>query len=136
LTREPDPLPTRWQRLLALSGVAFGVLFVFGWFLSGGDVPDYAAPHEDWTAWAADNRARSGIGAYLTLLAGFAFLHFAGAMRIVLGSAQTTTGGSLAVVGSTAGRGFRGPPWRAPSGHWTIRQRTRVAEPLRDRLRR
>jgi hypothetical protein len=94
LTREPDPLPTRWQRLLALSGVAFGVLFVFGWFLSGGDAPDYAAPHEDWTAWAADNRARSGIGAFLTLLAGFAFLHFAGAMRIVLGSAQTTILGS------------------------------------------
>ena len=29
----PDPLPPSWQRLLALSGVAFAVLLVFGWFL-------------------------------------------------------------------------------------------------------
>jgi len=35
-----DTLPPSWQRLLALSGVAFAVLLVFGWFLSGGDAPD------------------------------------------------------------------------------------------------
>jgi hypothetical protein len=29
-----------WQRLLALSGVAFAVLFAIGWFASGGDAPD------------------------------------------------------------------------------------------------
>jgi hypothetical protein len=67
----PDPLPP-WQRLLALSGVAFAVLLVFGWFLSGGDGPDYTASDEDWTDWADDNRSRSGIGAFLVLLAGFA----------------------------------------------------------------
>jgi hypothetical protein len=66
-----DPLPS-WQRLLALSGVAFAVLLVFGWFLSGGDGPDYTASDEDWTDWADDNRSRSGIGAFLVLLAGFA----------------------------------------------------------------
>jgi hypothetical protein len=44
----PDPLPP-WQWLLALSGVAFAVLLVFGWFLSGGDAPDYTATDEDWT---------------------------------------------------------------------------------------
>jgi hypothetical protein len=70
----PDPLPP-WQRLLALSGVAFAVLLVFGWFLSGGDAPDYTATDEDWTDWADDNRVRSGIGAFLVLLAGIALLH-------------------------------------------------------------
>jgi hypothetical protein len=41
------------------------VLLVFGWFLSGGDAPDYTATDEDWTGWAGDNRLRSGIGAFL-----------------------------------------------------------------------
>jgi hypothetical protein len=40
--QSPDALPTTWQRLLALSGVAFGVLFVVGWFASGGDAPGSA----------------------------------------------------------------------------------------------
>ena len=106
MTREPEPgprstsapatdaLPTSWQRLLALSGVAFAVLLLLGWFLSGGDAPDYTAADEDWTDWADDNRSRSGIGAFLILLAGFAFLHFAGTIRRVLGSAETTVRGS------------------------------------------
>jgi hypothetical protein len=87
-------LPLSWQRLLALSGVAFGVLFVVGWFASGGDAPDYAAPDEDWTTWAEDNKWRSRIGAVAMLLAGFAFLHFAGTIRSVLGSAETAAHGS------------------------------------------
>jgi hypothetical protein len=90
----PDPLPP-WQRLLALSGVAFAVLLVFGWFLSGGDAPDYTATDEDWTNWAGDNRLRSGIGAFLVLLAGIALLHFAGTIRSALGSAETTVPGSV-----------------------------------------
>jgi hypothetical protein len=84
-----------WQRLLPLSGVAFAVLLLFGWFLSGGDTPDYSAADEDWTNWADDNRSRSGIAAFLTLLAGFAFLHFMGTIRSVLGSAETTVSGSV-----------------------------------------
>jgi len=84
----PDTLPPLWQRLLALSGVAFAVLLVFGWFLSGGDAPDYTAPDETWTDWADDNRLRSRIGAFLILLAGLALLHFAGTIRGVLGRAE------------------------------------------------
>jgi hypothetical protein len=56
----PDPLPPS-RRLQALSGVAFAVLLVFGWFLSGGDAPDYTATDEDWTDWADDNHVRSGM---------------------------------------------------------------------------
>ena len=89
-----DTLPPSWKRLLALSGVAFAVLLIFGWFLSGGDTPDYAAADQEWTDWADDNRARSGIGAFLILLAGLAMLHFAGTIRSMLGTAEPTVRGS------------------------------------------
>ena len=36
-----DALPTSWQRLLALSGVAFAALFVVGWFTTGGLTPHW-----------------------------------------------------------------------------------------------
>jgi succinate dehydrogenase/fumarate reductase cytochrome b subunit len=89
-----DGLPPSWQRLLALSGVAFALLFVVGWFASGGDAPDYTAADQDWTDWAEDNQWKSRIGAFVMLLAGFVFLHFAGTIRRVLGSAETTGRGS------------------------------------------
>ena len=90
----PDALPPSWQRLLALSGVAFAVLLVVGWFASGGNAPDYTAADQDWTDWADDNQWKSRVGAFLILLAGFVFLHFAGTIRSVLGSAETTGRGS------------------------------------------
>ena len=73
-TSSPDVLPASWRRLLALSGAVFAVLLLFGWFLSlsGGDAPDYTATDQEWTAWAENNQSRSGIGAFLILLAGFA----------------------------------------------------------------
>jgi len=83
-----DAVPGRLARLLALSGIAFAVLLLFGWFLSAGDTPDYMASNEDWIDWAGDNRSRSGIAAFLMLLAGFVFLYFAGTIRDVLGSAE------------------------------------------------
>jgi hypothetical protein len=89
-----DRLPPSWQRLLALSGVAFALLFLIGWFASGGDAPDYAAADQAWTDWAEDNRWRSRIGGFLMLLAGFLFLHFVGTIRSVLGSAETARRGS------------------------------------------
>ncbi len=92
--RTADALPASWQRVLALSGVAFGVLFVIGWFASGGDAPDYAAADQEWADWAEDNQWRSRIGAFAMLLAGFVFLHFVGTIRSVLGSAETTVRGS------------------------------------------
>jgi hypothetical protein len=89
-----DGLPPSWQRLLALSGVAFAVLFVVGWFASGGDAPDYTAADQHWTDWAEDNQWKSRIGAFVMLLAGFVFLHFAGTIRSVFGNAETTGRGS------------------------------------------
>jgi succinate dehydrogenase/fumarate reductase cytochrome b subunit len=92
--RSADALPTSWQRLLALSGIAFAVLLVVGFFLSGGDTPDYTAADQEWTNWAENNELKSRIGACLTLIAGFVFLHFAGTIRSVLGSAEATVRGS------------------------------------------
>jgi hypothetical protein len=62
---------------------------------SGGNAPDYAATDQDWTTWADDNQSRSRIGGFLILLAGFVFLHFAGTVRSVLGSAESTVRGSV-----------------------------------------
>ena len=89
-----NSLPLSWQRLLALSGVVFGVLFLVGWFASGGDAPDYAAADADWTEWADDNQWRSRIGAFAMLLAGFVLLHFAATIRTALGDAERRAGGS------------------------------------------
>lgn len=78
-----------------LSGVAFALLLVFGWFLSGGDAPDYAAADAAWTDWAGANRLGSGVGASLILLAGLALLHFAGTIRRVLGEAEAKTSSNV-----------------------------------------
>ena len=100
LDRSTDALPPSWQRMLALSGVVFAVLFVVAWFASGGNTPDYAAADQEWTEWADDNRWKSRIGGFLILLAGFVFLHFAGTIRGVLGSAEATVRGSCNSRGS------------------------------------
>src|SRR5215210_2817775 len=89
-----DALQPSWRRLLALSGVAFAVLFVIGWFASGGDAPDYQAADSDWTQWADDNQWNSRIGAFAMLLASFVFLYFVGTIRSVLGTAETTVRGA------------------------------------------
>jgi hypothetical protein len=90
-----NSLPLSWQRLLALSGVAFAVLFLVGWFASGGDAPDYGASDQDWTSWASDNQWKSRIGAFAMLLAGFVFLHFTATIRTALGDAEPRAGGSV-----------------------------------------
>jgi hypothetical protein len=93
--RPAEALPTSWQRLLALSGIAFAVLFVVGFLISGSDAPDYSAADQVWTNWADDNEVKGRIGALLTLLAAFVFLHFAAMIRGVLGSTEATVRGSV-----------------------------------------
>ena len=78
-----------WQRVLALSGVAFAALFLVGWFTNGGLTPHYTAPDQDWTDWARDNQWRGRVSGFLMLLAGFVFLHFMGTIRSVLGRAES-----------------------------------------------
>lgn len=99
--RSTDALPKRWQQLLALSGFAFAVLLLLGWFLSAGNTPDYTATDEDWRTWAGEVGPRSGIGASLILFGGVAFLHFAATIRSTVGSAEPTVRGS-GTLGSAA----------------------------------
>ena len=46
----PDALPGTWQRLLALSGVAFAVLFLIGWFAI-----------VEWVAWFNNDRLHESL---------------------------------------------------------------------------
>ena len=90
-----DALPSSWQRLLALSGVVFAVLFLVGFLISGSDAPDYTATDQQWITWAADSEMRSRIGAFLTLLASFMFLPFTGALRSKFEGADAPVHGSV-----------------------------------------
>ena len=89
-----DALQRSWQRLLALSGVVFAALFLVGWFTTGGLTPHYSEPNHEWVNWARDNQWNGRISGFLMLLAGFVFLHFMGAIRSVLGRAESPTRGS------------------------------------------
>ena len=90
----PDALPVTWQRLLALSGVVFAVLFVVGWFTNGGLTPHYDEPNEAWTDWPRDNRWNSRVSALSMLLAGFVFQYFMGTIRSVLEGVSSPARGS------------------------------------------
>jgi hypothetical protein len=103
-----DALPRSWQRLLALSGILFALLFVVGWFTTGGVTPHYSAPDQDWTNWAQDNKWNGRISGFLMLLVGFVFLHFLGAIRTVLGSAESPVRGSAQLARTAYAGGLTG----------------------------
>jgi len=106
--QSPDALPVPWQRLLALSGVLFALLFVVGWFTTGGVTPHYTEPDQEWTDWARENQWNGRISGFLMLLAGFVFLHFLGVIRSVLGSAESPARGFQPLVSATFGGGLTG----------------------------
>ncbi len=108
LTTQPSPTPHSpdaatgahappWQRLMALSGVAFAPFFVIGWVTSVAKNPHYTASDQAWTNWAHDNQTKSRISAFAMLVAAFIFLYFIAAIRSalescgVLGSRLRTT---------------------------------------------
>lgn len=103
-----DGLPPRWLRLLALSGVVFALLFVVGWFTNGGLTPHYNEPDQEWTNWARDNQWSGRISAFLMLLAAFVFLHFLGAIRSVLGMAESRSRGAEQLARVAFGGGLTG----------------------------
>ena len=92
--RSADASLTSWQRLPALSGIAFAVLLPVGFFISGSDAPDYTATDQEWTHWADINESKSRVGAVLTLIAGLVFLHVAGTIGSVLERAEAAVRGS------------------------------------------
>jgi len=86
------------QRLLGLSGVAFGVLFLIGSLTSSANTPDYTAADQAWTNWAHDNQNKSRISAFALLLAAFVFLYFIAGIRNVLESAAFRIRGSAQLI--------------------------------------
>jgi len=79
---------------MALSGIAFALLFLVGFLISGSDAPDYTATDQVWRSWADLSQTRGRIGAFLILLANFVCLPFAGTLRSVLGDGDAAVRGS------------------------------------------
>jgi len=84
-------LPPRWQRLLALSGVAFAPLFVVGWLASAvSNSPNYIEADQKWIKWAHDDHIKGRVSSFALVLSVFVFIYFLGALRSTL-----EEGGSL-----------------------------------------
>ena len=98
-----------WQRLLALSGVAFAPLFVIGWLSSAvADSPNYVADEQKWIKWANHDHIKGRISSFALVLAAFAFIYFLGALRSSLEKAESSVRGSrdlarVAVAGALTG---------------------------------
>jgi hypothetical protein len=73
------PDPARDQRWPAIAGIVFVPLFIAGWFISTGGVPDYDEPLAEWVDWTTDSGsgAMALLSAYLLILAAIAFVVFA-----------------------------------------------------------
>ena len=93
----------RESRMTALAGITFALLFFAASALVVGEPPDYGAPDGEWTRWAEEADGANRVALVLVLLAGVAFLLFAGALRRALegGSLATTAlaGGVVGVIG-------------------------------------
>ncbi len=87
-SRHPSDAPTSWQRLAALSGLAFTVFLILAWFLNGAETPHYLASDHDWKTWANTTEMKGRFAAFFALLAGLAFLPFAATIRALLESAE------------------------------------------------
>lgn len=85
---------SRWERLLALSGIAFAPFFVVGWLTSAGNTPHYTATDGQWIKWAHDNHDKGRISAFTLVLAAFIFIYFLGALRSMLEDAESSIRGS------------------------------------------
>ena len=78
-----------WQRLLALSGVAFAPLFVVGWLTSAvSNAPNYIAADQKWIKWAHDDHIKGRVSSFALVLAVFVFIYFLSALRSVLEEAE------------------------------------------------
>ena len=89
------PTRSRWQRLLALSGVAFAPLFVVGWLASAvSDSPNYIAAEQKWIKWAHHDHIKGRVSSFALVLAAFAFIYFLGALRSALEEAESSVRGS------------------------------------------
>jgi succinate dehydrogenase/fumarate reductase cytochrome b subunit len=92
---DPATDASSWQRLLALSGVAFAPLFIVGWLASSvADAPNYTAADQKWIKWAHDDHIKGRVSSFALVLAAFVFIYFLGAVRSVLEEAESSVRGS------------------------------------------
>jgi len=90
-----EAVGSRWQRLLALSGVAFAPFFVVGWLTSAvSNAPNYTAADQEWIKWAHDDHIKGRVSSFALGLAAFVFMYFLGALRSVLEEAESSVRGS------------------------------------------
>ena len=90
-----EAVGSRWQRLLALSGVAFAPLFIVGWLTSSvANAPNYTAADQKWIRWAHDDHIKGRVSSFALVLAAFVFIYFLGALRSVLEEAESSVRGS------------------------------------------
>jgi hypothetical protein len=90
-----EAVGSRWQRLLALSGVAFAPLFVVGWLTSSvANAPNYTAADQTWIKRAHDDHIKGRVSSFALVLATFVFLYFLGSIRSVLEEAESSVRGS------------------------------------------
>jgi len=90
-----EAVGSRWQRLLALSGIAFAPLFVVGWLTSSvANAPDYTAADQKWIDWAHNDQIKGRVSSFALVLAAFVFMYFLGALRSVLEEAESSVRGS------------------------------------------
>jgi len=86
---------SRWQRVLALSGVAFAPLFVVGWLSSAvSDSPNYIDAEQKWIEWAHNDHIKGRVSSFALILAAFAFIYFLAALRSALEEAESSVRGS------------------------------------------
>jgi len=89
-----DALP-RWQRLLALSGVAFAPFFAVGWLTSAvANSPNYIEADQKWIKWAHDDHIKGRVSSFALVLAVFLFIYFLASLRSALEEAETLVRGS------------------------------------------
>ena len=92
---DPATDASSWQRLLALSGVAFAPLFIVGCQASSvADAPNYTAADQKWIKWAHDDHIKGRVSSFALVLAAFVFIYFLGAFRSVLDEAEFSVRGS------------------------------------------
>ena len=106
--RPADPVSPLVQRLVAASGIVFGVLMLIGIALAGDSTPELDAPLDEWTQYARDNEDNLRIASLLLGLAAYNFLLFLGYLRSVMGEAERaargfTRGGYIVLAAGTAG---------------------------------
>lgn len=104
----PDPVSPLVQRLVAGSGILFGVLLVIAFLVGLKEPPAGDDAIGEWTRFAEDSEADVRIGALVLGLAIYNFVLFLGFLRSAIGEAEVrvrgfSRAGYMVLIGGTLG---------------------------------